>query len=125
MIDGIYKHRRSSTKGASPDASNFENSEIGINHADQCLYTKNDSGVVYKISAKNIREIQTDYTATEGQTDFTISGVYESEYLSIFSEGVKVRNTEYSVSNDGTNTKITFNQGRNSEEWIQIVRYTV
>ncbi len=59
------------------------------------------------------------FDATDGQTDFVINNeTYNS--AAVYTNGVRNRNMEFSVSNDGTDTTVVFNVGKLLNDWVLI-----
>jgi len=63
-----------------------------------------------------------DYTAEDGQTDFVIAGAIHS-YLGVFKNGIKVKTSDFTLSDDGTDTTVSFADGCNENDWIQLLVY--
>jgi hypothetical protein len=87
---------------------------------DKTLITKEYAEANYgSLSTSHVHYLQ-DYTVTiAGQTDFVVSGKIFST-ADIFVNGVLSRNTEYSISDDGTDTTVSLNVGVNLNDWVQI-----
>jgi hypothetical protein len=66
--------------------------------------------------------IEHDYTATAGQTAFVISGKVLT-YVGVFVNGVKIKSSNYTISDDGTDTTVTFGSGLNANDWVQLLEY--
>jgi hypothetical protein len=66
--------------------------------------------------------IEHDYTATSGQTAFVISGKVLT-YVGVFVNGVKIKSSNYTISDDGTDTTVTFGSGLNANDWVQLLEY--
>ena len=62
-------------------------------------------------------EQDSDHTATDGQTDFVISNVVVSR-VKVFANGERIKSTEYTISDDGTDTTVSFDTGRSSGDWV-------
>ncbi len=60
--------------------------------------------------------IVTDFTATSGQTTFTVN--YTVNSVAVFTDGVKLRSSEYTASNG---TSIVLNQAQEAGAWVQVV----
>ena len=70
----------------------------------------------------SISIVENDYTATADQTAFVISGKILS-YVGAFINGIKVKSSDFSISDDGTDTTVTFDAGLNENDWLQLVEY--
>jgi hypothetical protein len=66
--------------------------------------------------------VEHDYTATSGQTAFVISGKVLT-YVGVFVNGVKIKSSNYTISDDGTDTTVTFGSGLNANDWVQLLEY--
>ena len=66
--------------------------------------------------------VENDYTATADQTAFVISGKILS-YVGAFVNGIKVKSSDFTISDDGTDTTVTFGTGLNENDWLQLVEY--
>ena len=121
--------KRSSTQGAIPLTSNLVLGELALNTFDGKLYSKKNDGTESIIeiggstgSAINIQESTT--TATNNQTVFVVSGkVCAITELEVFENQLRIRKADYSVSDDGTDTTVTFSVGRSTGDIIDIVTY--
>jgi len=60
-----------------------------------------------------------DFTADASQTDFIITGNVFTE-CEVFSNGVKLKDTTYTLTNNGTDTTCVLSSAANSDDWIQI-----
>jgi hypothetical protein len=57
-----------------------------------------------------------------GQTIFTVANViFDKPKALVYTNGIKDHIDEYSISDDGTDTTVTFNTGRNLDDWVNIV----
>jgi len=63
-----------------------------------------------------------DFTADDGQTDFIISGAVHT-YLGVFKNGIKVKSSDFTLSDDGTDTTVSFADGCAENDWIQLLVY--
>ena len=106
-----------------------------MNSGDRLFYRNRASGtwgawkeIVEKeniTSQVKIKQNVYDYDATDGQTEFTISGVIASnEELQVFLNGIKMRPSAYTVTDDGTDTKVTLSEGVQDDSWVEIVYLT-
>ncbi len=59
------------------------------------------------------------FDSSSGQTVFVLNNVVGTR-ATVFVDGVKIRNTEYVLTDDGTDTTITFNQGMAENSWISV-----
>lgn len=67
VINGIYKHKRSSTAGKVPLATDLQVGELAINTTDAILYTKTDSGAVISLNQS--------YTKAESDARYVPQGI--------------------------------------------------
>ena len=118
--------KRSAVQGNIPTTSQLELGEIGINTVDGKIFIKKDDGTTSIIevggSSATSDPIEHDYTSTAGQTDFSIVGVALT-YLGVFVNGIKRRSSDYTITDDGSDTTVTFSVGLNSNDWVQLLEY--
>jgi hypothetical protein len=116
--------KRSNVQGKIPTTTDLDLGELAINTYDGKLFIKKDDGTeaIVEIAGGGSDPIENDYDATSGQTDFVISGKVLS-YVCVFVNGVKIRSSDYAISDDGTDTTVTFNNGLNSNDWVQLLEY--
>ncbi len=81
---------------------------------DKALATKE---FVESISSSPMQE--NDFTATNGQTDFILSGSVKS-YAKVYINGIRSKSNTFSISDDGTDTTVTLNNGAAENDWILI-----
>jgi len=62
---------------------------------------------------------ENDFTATAGQTAFTVSSVVFS-YARVYTNGIRDKSNTFSISDNGTDTTVTFTTGKNSGDWVLI-----
>jgi hypothetical protein len=73
---------------------------------------------------KNIRSIlpsfkRTDFVSMAGQTEFHVNGSVFTD-AGIYVNGTRIKDSEYSLTDDGTNTLLTFNTGLNTNDWVMV-----
>jgi hypothetical protein len=59
------------------------------------------------------------FNATEGQTDFVVPNRVFTE-AKVYTEGIRNKVSDYIISDNGTNTTITFNVAKSEDTWILI-----
>lgn len=70
----------------------------------------------------NIQEYQ--FTATADQTAFVITDkIFTENQMDVYTNRLRDRKNEYSVSDNGTDTTVTFNTGKTSGDLVDIVVY--
>ncbi len=62
---------------------------------------------------------ENDFTATSGQTVFTVSNIIFS-YARVYTNGVRDKASTFSISDNGTDTTVTFTIGKNLNDWVMI-----
>ena len=71
-------------------------------------------------SSNNSRlNIRVDYTSTEDQKIFSFNET-DYDFLTVYSGSLLVRDTEYTVTENGSNTDVEFNEGRDLNTWVSI-----
>lgn len=74
------------------------------------------------VDAGDADPVEHDFDATAGQTAFTITGKVLT-YVGVFVNGIKRRSTDYTISDNGTDTTVTFGTGLNTNDWVQLLEY--
>ena len=70
-------------------------------------------------AAKSSAPVPVNFNATAGQTVFIIFAKVLTG-TRVFSNGAIVRDTEYTFTDNGTDTTVTFTVGRNLNDWVMI-----
>jgi len=79
---------------------------------DSCIY--NGDTINYGNAPK-----EANFDATANQTAFVVTGaVFTDAY--VYTNGVKDRDTTFSISDNGTDTTITFTTGKNLNDWVSV-----
>ena len=123
--------RRSSVPGKVPTVSVLNLGEVAINTYDGKMYFKKDDGTesiveVGIIGDLNVSQSVYDFDATSGQTDFVVANkVFTNTQCQVFTEGMKDRPNTYTVSDNGTDTTVSFNTGKNANDWVEIIVFEV
>ena len=84
------------------------------------------SGDLLRFNGTNwvkITEKASDFTAAASQTDFVVTGEIFST-AKVYQNGVLLRDTDYSIADDGTDTTVTLGTAATSGDWVR-VEYTV
>ena len=76
------------------------------------------AGNIYSNGAQILPSIITEFTATAGQTLFTIPAGYSVGTVQVFANGIQLGSADYTASNGST---ITLNTARNSGDIIRVV----
>jgi len=109
MAGTIVKIKQSSVAGRLPThntsaSTDIVQGELALNTADQKLYSKNSSGTVFEIGggsggAAGANEIiTTDFTATNGQTQFAVTYTYANDHVNVYYNGIKLSPDEYTAT---------------------------
>jgi hypothetical protein len=120
----VIKLKRSNVQGKIPTTTDLDLGELGINTYDGKIFIKKSDGTnesIVDVSATP-DPIEHDYTATSGQTAFVISGKVLT-YVGVLLNGIKIKSTDYTISDDGTDTTVTFSNGLNANDWVQLLEY--
>ncbi len=65
-------------------------------------------------------------TATSGQTAFVVSStIFTDGECDVFTDGLRDKKSTYSVSDDGTDTTVSFSSGKTTGQVVDIVVYTI
>jgi hypothetical protein len=107
-IDGV---RISSTDYQAALSGNSGTTNIVLNQG----VDENTWVVIVAPSTKN----KYNYVSTSGQLIFDVPEIF-SNNISVYTDGIRNRNTEYSVAITGSTTRVTFNIGRSEDAWILI-----
>lgn len=101
--------RRDGTDGGMTSDLLLANSTPSNNlHATSKLYVDT--------TISNFFQQETDFTATQGQTTFSVT--YTVGNINVFIDGIKLRNTEYTAT---TGTSVVLNDGVDADTWVNIV----
>ncbi len=77
-------------------------------------------------STPSISITENQFTATSGQTAFVVSGtIFTESEMESFTNSLRDRKTSYDVSDNGTDTTVTFSSGKNSGDLVDIMVYTI
>jgi hypothetical protein len=110
MAASIIKLKRSSVPNRVPQLTDLEWGELALNTYDAAIYTKindgsEDGDQIVDLTLGSYARIQTyEFTATEGQTTFTIAGGYKVGSLTAFYNGVLLLQRQFSATNRSTIT---------------------
>lgn len=110
----------SSTPAAAPLAANLANGELAINIADGRLYYKDNLGAVKSISGATATYTRTSFTATGGQTTFTVA--YTVGFVQVYLNGVFLNGTEFTATNG---TTVVLAVGATAGDIVEVVAYNI
>jgi hypothetical protein len=110
----------SSTAAAAPLAANLANGELAINIADGKLYYKDNLGVVKSISGATATYTRTSFTATGGQTTFTVA--YTVGFVQVYLNGVFLNGTDFTATNG---TTVVLATGATAGDIVETVAYNI
>jgi len=108
MAGTTVKIKQSSVASKIPVAGDISQGELALNTADQKLYSKDGSGTIFEIGggsggAAGANEIvTTDFTATNNQTDFSVSYSYLNDHVNVYYNGVHLSTTDFTATNGTT-----------------------
>jgi hypothetical protein len=72
------------------------------------------------IIAPSTRKARYDFIAVSGQTELTVDDDVFND-AQIYINGVLIARNKYEISNDGTDTKVTFDNGLVDNDWVHIL----
>ena len=75
------------------------------------------------VPAKKMVQKYEDFSASAGQTDFTVSNEEFSEAL-VFVNGSLQKRTDYSISTSYGDTTVSFDTGLNAGDWVQVAFFS-
>ncbi len=108
MAGTTVKIKQSSVASKIPVAGDISQGELALNTTDQKLYSKDGSGTIFEIGgssggASGANEIvTTDFTATNNQTDFSVSYSYLNDHVNVYYNGVHLSTTDFTATNGTT-----------------------
>ena len=109
MAGTTVKIKQSSVASKIPVAGDISQGELALNTTDQKLYSKDGSGTIFEIGASSgggaagANEIvTTDFTATNNQTDFSVSYSYSNDHVNVYYNGVHLSTTDFTATNGTT-----------------------
>jgi hypothetical protein len=108
MAGTVVKIKQSSVAGRIPAANTLIQGELALNTNDQKLYSKDGGGTVFEIGASSggaagaNEIITTDFTATSGQTTFSVTYTYANDHVNVYYNGIKLSPDEYTATNGTT-----------------------
>jgi len=101
---------------------------VSLNDLDDVTTTGQSSGDIIQYNGTNwalatipaqIMLQDTDFDATAGQTAFVVTNkVFSTAF--VYTNGSKDRSNTYSITDNGTDTTITFNTGKNLNDWVSV-----
>lgn len=110
----------SSTPAAAPTAGNLVAGELAINIADGKLYYKDNLGVVKSISGATATYTQTSFTATGGQTTFSVT--YNVGFVQVYLNGVFLNSADFTATNG---TTVVLTTGATAGDIVEVIAYSV
>ncbi len=107
MAGTTVKIKQSSVASKIPAAGDISQGELALNTTDQKLYSKDGSGTIFEIGSGSgvagANEIvTTDFTATNNQTDFSVSYSYLNDHVNVYYNGVHLSTTDFTATNGTT-----------------------
>ena len=115
--------KRSAVAGKIPVAADLQVGELAVNLADAMLYTKRADNTVIpvgSIAPCSHTYVRTTFTATAGQTTFTVS--YNPALLEVYVNGVLLARTDYTATNG---TSIVLGSAAELDDVVEVVAFTV
>jgi len=115
--------KRSAVAGKIPVAADLQVGELAVNLADAMLYTKRADNTVIpvgSIAPGSHTYVRTTFTATAGQTTFTVS--YNPALLEVYVNGVLLARTDYTASNGSS---IVLASAAELDDVVEVVAFTV
>ena len=115
--------KRSTVAGKIPVAADLQVGELAVNLADAMLYTKRADNTVIpvgSIAPGSHTYVRTTFTATAGQTTFTVS--YNPALLEVYVNGVLLARTDYTASNGSS---IVLASAAELDDVVEVVAFTV
>jgi hypothetical protein len=110
----------SSTPAAAPIAGNLANGELAINISDGILYYKDNLGAVKSISGATATYTRTSFTATGGQTTFTVA--YTVGFVQVYLNGVFLNGTDFTATNG---TTVVLATGATAGDIVEVIAYNI
>lgn len=101
------KLKNSAVTGKAPLVTDLAYGELALNYADGILYYKKSDNTIQSIGGAGAitggttRAVE-EFTATSGQTTFTIAGGYVVGYIDVYKNGVYLDASAYTASNTTT-----------------------
>ena len=107
MAGTTVKIKQSSVASKIPAAGDISQGELALNTTDQKLYSKDGSGTIFEIGggsgvAGANEIVTTDFTATNNQTDFSVSYSYLNDHVNVYYNGVHLSTTDFTATNGTT-----------------------
>jgi len=107
MAGTTVKIKQSSVASKIPVAGDISQGELALNTADQKLYSKDGSGTIFEIGGGSAvaganEIVTTDFTATNNQTDFSVSYSYLNDHVNVYYNGVHLSTTDFTATNGTT-----------------------
>ena len=107
MAGTTVKIKQSSVASKIPAAGDISQGELALNTTDQKLYSKDGSGTIFEIGGSSAvaganEIITTDFTATNNQTDFSVSYSYSNDHVNVYYNGVHLSTTDFTATNGTT-----------------------
>jgi hypothetical protein len=101
---------------------NKEN-HLGLPDANGSILVSDLSGNrIWATSSILGKPTKVDFNSSANQTVFIVAGQLFID-ADVFVNGILVQGPSYTITNDGTNTKITFNTGLQLDSWVRISYY--
>jgi len=122
-MSNIIQSKHSSVDGKIPLVGDLTLGEIAVNTFNGKMFIKKDDGTesIVEIGAGGgSQELKTyDFTSSAGQTDFIVTGLVFSK-ASVYSSGIRDKESTYTITDDGTDTTVSFDSGKSDGTWVLI-----
>jgi len=122
----IVKLKRSAVQGNIPTIAQLVLGELSINTYDGKIFIKKNNGVdsIVEIGSGGIIVTEQQFTAAAAQTNFIILGkILGTPDIEIFTNRLVDYKSEYSITNNGVDTTITFTTGKLVNDLVRVVMY--
>lgn len=117
----VYLGPKSSAPATRNDGSALQVGDLYFNTVDNAMKVYSSGGWVNAASTVNGTAIRQTFTATVGQTSFTVTGGYDAGYIDVFLNGAKLTNgVDVTVS---SGTVVVLAVGADAGDVIDIVAY--
>lgn len=117
----VYLGPKSSAPATRNDGSALQVGDLYFNTVDNAMKVYSSGGWVNAASTVNGTAIRQTFTATVGQTSFTVTGGYDAGYIDVFLNGAKLTNGVDVTVSSGTVVVLTV--GADAGDVIDIVAY--
>jgi hypothetical protein len=120
----LLKLKRSAVANKIPQPEDLDFGEIAINYQDGIIYYKKPNGTVAALggggSGGAVGRSITEFSATTGQTTFTIAGGYTVGFVDVILNGSQLASSDYVATNG---TSVVLQQACVAGDLVRIVSY--